>query len=299
MTHRFNSKRTVDIDTILEKSETSLKEQVKQFIAQSGKQLAIVILTISTFLITGQVVPDSLFITTYVLVPLLVFGLIIYLIVNSYMKQKNELRSDLMSLASSHKKLGDDLVSELLTMEKRLIGRINTLETYTPFGILEMDRQGNLVRANATFSYITGYNENTLNELLKGIPQDMRGQKLAEILGEASDIEKLAIEFTSRIAGDTEIRELKDLYLKNKNGIAFPATIRVALIHDNRGLVTQFFVSDDTDFNAMHETIQAQNQTINSLIGAFTKHHNEREFTDRLIKQLEESKIEIRTELKK
>ena len=143
------------------------------------------------------------------------------------------------------------------------------------------------------------YNENTLNQLLRNTPNELKAEVLSKILAENEDVERLKLEFKSRLDGDTEVREIKDLYLKSKNGRIFPATIRTAIIQDKKGPITQYFIADETDNRAMLETIHGQNDTINKLIGAFTKHYAEREFTDRLISELEKSKIDIKTELAK
>ena len=113
----YDLKRLRSLSKMIEKGETSLRDQTTLFIKQSGKNLAIAVASIFTFLITGQIIPESLFITTFVLIPIIIMSSIIYFIIDTTNKSKNELRSDLISLASSHKQLRDNLVHELMSME--------------------------------------------------------------------------------------------------------------------------------------------------------------------------------------
>ena len=283
-----------NVNTIIQKSEVSLKDQLKLFVQTSGKHLAIGMATIVTFLITGQIIPESLYITTFVLIPIIVIGMLLYSVVWFSNKSKNELRSDLYSLAVSHKKLGDEFSNTMMEIEKKLFGRIKALETYTPYGIMEIDSKCNVIRVNPHFQYITGWNENTLNQKLQQISIDKRAEVLAEILTEKYDEKTITNEFRSRISGEVEAREYKDLYLKHRNGKNFPASIRTAMIQDNNlGFITQYFISDDTDLQSMMATIQGQNDTINRLITVFTTHQNEKQASENLIKELEAVRGEI------
>ena len=286
--------KNIDLDSIMHKTEVSFKDQIKLFINATGKHLAIGLISIITFIITGQIIPSSLYLTTFVIIPIIVTALIVYLISYFYHKNREEMRSDFLALAQAHKRLGDDFTTSIMEIEQKLIGRIKALETYNPYAIMELDCQtGNILRTNPHFEYIFGWNENTLNQELVKYPFDQRAERLAFILSESSDQDRLKNEFYSRFQGDTENKEYKDLYLKNKSGIHFPGSLQIAIIHDERGYITQYFISDDTNMKAMLETIQGQNDTINRLIGVFAHMQSEKTYTDDLINELEQLKGEI------
>lgn len=287
------SQRNIDLDSLIQKSEISLKDQIKRFVNETGKHLAIGIITIATFIITGQIIPSSLYITTFVFVPIIIMSLIIYIISYFYHKNKLEMKNDFLALAQSHKRLGDEFTSSIMAIEQKLIGRIKALETYSPYAIMELDSKGTILRTNAHFEFLFGWNENTLNTELRKFPPDQRAEKLSLILAENSDQGRLKIEFLSRISGDIENKEYKDVYFKNRAGINFPGSLQIAIIHDERGYITQYFISDDTNIKAMMETIQGQNDTINRLIGAFAHMQSEKSYTDDLILELEQMKGEI------
>lgn len=285
---------TVDLDRLMTKSKTSLKDQIKLFINATGKHLAIGLISIITFIITGQIIPSSLYVTTFVIIPIIITALIVYLISYFYHKNREEMRSDFIALAQAHKRLGDEFTTSIMEIEQKLIGRIKALETYNPYAIMELDCQtGNILRTNPHFEYIFGWNENTLNQELAKFSSDQRAERLAFILSESSDQERLTNEFYARLSGDTENKEYKDLYLKHKSGTHFPGSLQIAIIHDERGYITQYFISDDTNMKAMLETIQGQNDTINRLIGVFAHMQSEKAYTDDLIHELEQLKGEI------
>ena len=287
------SQRNIELDSLIQKSEISLKDQIKRFVNETGKHLAIGIITIATFVITGQIIPSSLYITTFVIVPIIIMGLIVYIISYFYHKNKLEMKNDFLALAQSHKRLGDEFTSSIMAIEQKLIGRIKALETYSPYAIMELDSKGSILRTNSHFEFLFGWNENTLNSELRKFPPDQRAERLALLLAENSDQGRLKIEFLSRFNGDIENKEYKDLYLKNKTGSNFPGSLQIAIIHDERGYITQYFISDDTNIKAMMETIQGQNDTINRLIGVFAHMQSEKSYTDDLILELEQIKGEI------
>lgn len=288
--------RNLDLDTIIQKSELSLKEQIARFVSETGKHLAIGIIFILTFLITGQIIPQSLYLTTGIVIFVIIPALIIYIISYFYHKNRQEMRNDFLALAQSHKKLGDEFTNSIMEIEQKLIGRIKALETYNPYGILELDSQGNILRTNPHFEYLFGWNENTLNTELHKFPPEQRVERLAFLIAESSDQPRLQAEFLSRINGDVENKEYRDLYFKSKTGVHFPGSLQIAIIsdeRDKRGYITQYFVSDDTNVKAMIETIQGQNDTINRLIGVFAHLQSEKAYTDDLIYELEKMKGEI------
>ncbi len=285
--------KNIDLDSLMHKTEVSFKDQIKLFINSTGKHLAIALISIITFLITGQIIPSSLYVTTFVIIPIIITALIVYLISYFYHKNKEEMRSDFLALAQAHKRLGDEFTTSIMEIEQKLIGRIKALETYNPYAIMELDQHGTILRTNPHFEFIFGWNENTLNQDLQKFPTDQRAERLAFLLSESSDQERLKNEFYSRIKGDIENKEYKDLYLKHKSGSHFPGSLQIAIIHDERGYITQYFISDDTNMKAMLETIQGQNDTINRLIGVFAHMQSEKAYTDDLIQELEQLKGEI------
>ena len=287
------SQRNIELDSLIQKSEISLKDQIKRFVNETGKHLAIGIITIATFVITGQIIPSSLYITTFVIVPIIIMGLIVYIISYFYHKNKLEMKNDFLALAQSHKRLGDEFTSSIMAIEQKLIVRIKALETYSPYAIMELDSKGSILRTNSHFEFLFGWNENTLNSELRKFPPDQRPERLALLLAENSDQGRLKYEFLSRFSGDIENKEYKDLYFKNKTGSNFPGSLQIAIIHDERGYITQYFISDDTNIKAMMETIQGQNDTINRLIGVFAHMQSEKSYTDDLILELEQIKGEI------
>lgn len=287
--------KNLDFESIMQKTEVSVKDQLKQFIHATGKHVALAVITIITFLITGQIIPSSLYLITFVIIPIIITAVIIYLISYFYHKNQEEMRSDFMALAKAHKRLGDEFSSSILEIEQKLSGRIKALETYNPYAIMELDcKTGIILRTNSHFEFLFGWNENTLNQELLKYPIDQRSQRLAFLLSEKTDQEKLEKEFQSRIKGDIENKEYKDLYLKSKDDIFFPGSLQIAIIQDSKGeYITQYFISDDTNIKAMIETIQGQNDTINRLIGVFAHMQSEKAYTDELIKELEDLKVEI------
>ena len=58
MSKTLSSRRSIDLDKnlqqIMEKGETNVKEQTMQFIKQSGKMLAIAIISIFSFLVNQK-----------------------------------------------------------------------------------------------------------------------------------------------------------------------------------------------------------------------------------------------------
>ena len=292
--------KNVDIDYLMQKTETSFKDQIKLFINSTGKHFAIALISIITFLITGQIIPSSLYITTFVIIPIIITALIIYLISYFFHKNKEEMRSGFLALAQAHKRLGDEFTNSIMQIEQKLIGRIKALETYNPYAIMELENNsGIILRTNPHFEFIFGWNENTLNHELQKFPVDQRAERLAYLLAETSDQERLKNEFYSRIKGEIENKEYKNLYLKNKSGSHFPGSLQIAMIHDERGYITQYFISDDTNIKAMLETIQGQNDTINRLIGVFAHMQTEKAYTDDLIHELEQLKGEIHDKARK
>lgn len=290
----MSQRKSLDLDVLMQKTELSFKEQVKQFINATGKHLGLAIISIISFLITGQIIPQSLYIVTFVIIPIIITAVIIYLISYFNHKNKEEMRSDFMALAQAHKRLGDEFTSSMMAIEQKLIGRIKALETYNPYAIMELESKNcTILRTNPHFQYLFGWNENSLNEELLKFPLDQRAQRLAYLIVEKSDQERLQKEFFSRIKGDIENKEYKDLYLKSKNGTYFPSTVQIAIVQDEKGYIIQYFISDDTNIRAMLETIHGQNDTINRLIGVFTHLQSERAYTDELIQELEQVKGEI------
>lgn len=288
------SKVGESLDQIFQRSEVQFRDQAKRFITESGKHLAIAIGTIITFLITGQVIPDSLYVTTFVFAPLMIVGVIIYSIWWFSSKEKEELRQDLMQLARSHKKLGDEFASSITLMEQKLVGRIKTLEAYTPYGIVDIDLStGLLVQCNRQFEFLVGWNVNTLNQHLTIVPPELRPAKLAQLLAHPEDAEDLLQEFQQRFMGDLEPKKVKDIYLLNRDGRFFPATLTGITLDEPKGFVAQYYLSDDTDVRAMMETIQGQNDTINRILELYTQSQTEKEHADLLIKKLEQMRMEI------
>lgn len=287
--------KNLDLDNLMQKTEVSVKDQVKQFIHATGKHVGLAVISIITFLITGQIIPSSLYLITFVIIPIIITAVIIYLISYFYHKNQVEMRSDFMALAKAHKRLGDEFSSSIIAIEQKLSGRIKALETYNPYAIMELDnKSGIILRTNPHFEFLFGWNENTLNQELLKYSIDQRSQRLAFLLSEKNDQEKLQKEFLSRINGDIENKEYKDLYLKSKEGIYFPGSLQIAIIQDSqKGYITQYFISDDTNIKAMIETIQGQNDTINRLIGVFAHMQSEKAYTDEFIKELENLKVEI------
>lgn len=285
--------RNLDLENLIKKSELSFREQLKRFINETGKHLALGIIFIITFIVTGQIIPQSLYITTFIIVPIIITALVIYIIVYFYNKYKEEMRGDFLALAQSHKRLGDEFTNSIMQIEQKLIGRIKALEAYSPYAIMELDGKGNILRTNPHFEYLFGWNENTLNAELSKFSPDQRSERLSYLLAEPSDQQRLQIEFFSRLKGDIENKEYKDLYFKQKSGNHFPGSVHIAIIHDERGYITQYFISDDTNIKAMMETINGQNDTINRLIGVFAHLQSEKAYTDDLIIELEQLKSEI------
>jgi hypothetical protein len=234
--------KSIDLESIMQKTELSFKDQLKQFINATGKHLGIALISIITFIITGQIIPESLYVITFVIIPIIVFAVIIYIISYFNHKNKEEMRKDFIALAKSHKNLGDTFTNSIMEIERKLIGRINALETYNPYAIMEFDNAtGIILRTNPHFEFIFGWNENTLNREIQKLPIEQRAERLAFLLAERSDQDRLKNEFFSRIAGDIQNKEYKDLYLKGKSGINFPGSLQLAIIHDERGYITQYF----------------------------------------------------------
>ena len=291
--------KNIDLDAIMQKTEVSFKDQIRLFINATGKHLAIGLISIATFLITGQIIPSSLYVTTFVIIPIIITAIIVYLVSYFYHKNREEMRSDFLALAQAHKRLGDEFTTSIMEIEQKLIGRIKALETYNPYAIMEINTQGTILRTNAHFEYIFGWNENTLNNELHKYTPEQRSERLAIILAEQNDQNRLQSEFNSRFQGDIENKEYIDLYFKHKSGTHFPGSLQIAIINDERGYITQYFISDDTNVKAMLETIQGQNDTINRLIGAFAHMQSEKAYTDDLIQELEQLKGEIHDKARK
>ena len=287
-----NTPRTINEIILSANEKIDLRAQLKGFWRETGKGLAIIIITLaSSYILSANVNSNDIMIVWFVALLFIFSGLGLLIARNFYLRNQ-QLNSDLISLARNQVKTKETMSHELLATEMKLGNRLRSLEDRSVDAIVEIDLTPDnvrYIRVNKAFTDWFGYTSFQLNEL------KVLGKANAMLYDDES-LNTINEIMRKRLEGNLDPVETR-VWMIKKDGRRIPIRYRSAVVKMNGTYISQVFLSDLTIPEDMGEMIRVQRQLIDDLCLRFVDLDHERHEAEKLIKTMKSLSEDIKHDI--
>jgi len=269
-----------------------LRAQLKGFWRETGKGLAIIVITLaSSYILSSNVNSNDIMIVWFIALLFIFSGLGLLIARNFYLRNQ-QLNSDLVSLAMNQVKTKETMSVELHATELKLGNRLRSLEDRSVDAIVEVDltpENVHYLRVNKAFTDWFGFTSADLNRI--GV-----GEKTNAMLYDDASLTSIRGIMEERIAGNLDPIETR-VWMKKKDGRKVPIRYRSAVVKMNGTYISQVFLSDLSIPEDMGEMIRVQRQLIDDLCLKFVDLDYERREAENLIKTMRSLSEDIKRDI--
>lgn len=278
------------------KSKMTVKQQITQFVSETGRKFATVLSLIAFLVFTGATVFAELWLIAYTLAMFMIFGLVLYGLwwVAGGKLADLEFVKDVMAEVQ---------INVIETYEEReqikkeqSKQRIANLEENANFAVWEADlKTGLLTHTNSKFEKLFAWNKEQINEIISNIELEHRPDIFVDLFIPPDHKEYVLKAVKQRLLEGSTKPLTHRIKMKDKFDNRFKATLIINILphteeEDNH--IIQAFVIDEDEAEECMDTIRTQNALLARLLEYFTGVSSDRSLTQELIDEFKRIKQE-------